>query len=172
MNTEDRIQLRHEFEELLYHEAWLLDNDKLEEWLDLFADTIRYWAPVRSNLQAGQEDLLRPHLLAHFDDDKISLTLRVKRLRTGAAHAEEPRSRIRHFVSNVQILETHGPDRAPDRVKVGSNFQVFRSRWEGTEHLFVGCREDWWRRMDNTWKNEERFILLDHNVLENVTVFF
>ncbi len=168
MSMADRTQLRHEFEELLYHEAWLLDNDKLEEWLDLFTDTIRYWAPVRSNMERGQEDLSRQHLLAHFDDDKTSLTLRVKRLRTGVAHAEEPRSRIRHFVSNVQILETDGPD----RVKVGSNFQVFRSRWEGTEHLFVGCREDWWHRTDTAWKNEERFILLDHNVLENVTVFF
>lgn len=168
MNAADRIRLRHEFEELLYHEAWLLDNDKLEEWLELFTDTLRYWAPVRGNLEPGREDLSRPHLLAHFDDDKTSLTLRVKRLRTGAAHAEEPRSRIRHFVSNVQVLETDGPD----RVKVGSNFQVFRSRWEGTEHLFVGCREDWWQRIDNTWRNEERFILLDHNVLENMTVFF
>ena len=168
MSVERRTQLRHEFEELLYHEAWLLDNDKLEEWLDLFTDSVRYWAPVRNNLQTGQEDLSRQHLLAHFDDDKIGLTLRVQRLRTGAAHAEEPRSRIRHFVSNVQILDTDGPD----RVKVGSNFQVFRSRWEGTEHLFVGCREDWWQHIDNAWKNEERFILLDHNILENVTVFF
>ena len=83
MNAADRTRLRHEFEELLYHEAWLLDNDKLEEWLALFSDTMRYWAPVRGNLERGQEDLSRPHLLAHFDDDKTSLSLRVKRLRTG-----------------------------------------------------------------------------------------
>lgn len=31
MNAADRTRLRHEFEELLYREAWLLDNDKLEE---------------------------------------------------------------------------------------------------------------------------------------------
>jgi 3-phenylpropionate/cinnamic acid dioxygenase small subunit len=53
MNAADRTRLRHEFEELLYHEAWLLDNDKLEEWLALFSDTMRYWAPVRGNLEGG-----------------------------------------------------------------------------------------------------------------------
>ena len=168
-------ELRHEFEDLLYYEAWLLDTDRLEEWLALFADTVRYWAPVRRNLETGTEDVSQQHLLAHFDDDKAGLTLRVRRLRTGSAHAEEPRSRIRHCISNVRILDTDGPQ----RVKVASNFQVHRSRWQGAEHVFVGCREDWWRRGDeagedrgSAWRNEERFILLDHNVLENVTILF
>ena len=31
--------LRCEFEELLYHEAWLLDHGRLSEWLDLMAST-------------------------------------------------------------------------------------------------------------------------------------
>jgi 3-phenylpropionate/cinnamic acid dioxygenase small subunit len=34
--------------------------------------------------------------------------LRVQRVRTGVAHAEEPPSRVRHFVSNVRILEAEG----------------------------------------------------------------
>ena len=167
----DRVELtllRHEFEDHLYHEAWLLDSDRLEEWLDLFADSVHYWAPVRANVGRGKEDFTQQHRLTYFDDDKNSLTLRVQRVRTGVAHADEPPSRVRHFVSNVRILDTDGPD----RVKVGSNFQVFRSRWDGTEHFFVGCREDWWRRTDGKWKNEERCIVLDHGVLENVTVFF
>jgi 3-phenylpropionate/cinnamic acid dioxygenase small subunit len=33
--------LRQEFEELLYYEAGLLDHDRLEEWLELFADNVR-----------------------------------------------------------------------------------------------------------------------------------
>jgi hypothetical protein len=36
----------------------------------------------------------------------------------------------------------------------------------------VGCREDRWRRIDGTWKLEERLIVLDHDVTENITVFF
>jgi 3-phenylpropionate/cinnamic acid dioxygenase small subunit len=160
--------LRREFEELLYYEAWLLDHNRLEEWLGLFTDNVRYWAPVRANLGHGEEDFSRQHRLAHFDDNKASLTLRVQRTRTGMAHADEPPARVRHFVSNVQVLETNGPENA----RVASNFIVFKSRRGREEHLFVGCREDRWRRINGAWKIEERLILLDHDVLENVTVLF
>jgi hypothetical protein len=49
---------------------------------------------------------------------------------------------------------------------------VFKSRRGREESSFVGCREDRWRWVDETWKLEERLIVLDHDVLENVTVFF
>jgi len=159
--------LRQEFEELLYYEAWLLDHDRLEEWLELFADNVRYWAPVRTNQGRGKEDLQRPQLLAHFDDDKTGLAMRVQRIRTGAAHADEPPSRVRHFVSNMRVLVAE-----EDRTHVTSNFIVFKSRRGREETLFVGCREDHWRRANGKWRIEERLIILDHDVLENVTVLF
>jgi len=165
MSTTD---LRREFEDLLYHEAWLLDHDRLEEWLALFADTVRYWAPVRANLGRGEEDFSREHRLAHFDEDKVSLAMRVQRVRTGLAHADEPPSRVRHFVSNVRILAADDPE----SVRVTSNFIVFKSRRGREEWLFVGCREDRWHWIDGAWKLEERLIILDHDVLENVTVLF
>lgn len=61
MNT---LELRLQFEDLLYHEAWLLDHDKLEEWLTLCAEQIRYWAPIRTNTPRGSEDWSQPsHIL-------------------------------------------------------------------------------------------------------------
>ncbi len=36
------LALRHEFEDLFYYEAWLLDHDRLEEWLALCAEQVRY----------------------------------------------------------------------------------------------------------------------------------
>lgn len=159
--------VRHEFEDLLYHEAWLLDHDKLEDWLALCAEQIRYWAPIRSNVARGTEDWSNPRGLAHFDDDKPSLTLRIQRLRTGAAHADEPPARVRHVVSNVRVLS--GDDQC---AHVTSNVIVFKSRPGRNESLFVGCREDRWRRIDGAWKLEERLIILDHDVVENMTVLF
>ncbi len=138
------VALRLEFEELLYYEAWLLDHDRLEEWLALCAEQVHYWAPIRTNIARGREDWSRPLQLMHLDEDKASLTMRVQRIRTGAAHADEPPARVRHLVSNVRVEES----------------------------LFVGCREDRWRRIDGTWKLEERLIVLDHDVTENITVFF
>lgn len=164
MSTAD---LRREFEDLLYYEAWLLDHDRLEEWLALMADNIRYWAPVRANLERGRDDCTRQQWLAHYDDDKAGLTIRVQRVRTGAAHADEPPARVRHFVSNVRVLAG-----TADYAQVTSNFIVFKSRRGREEYLFVGCREDRWRRIAGAWKLEDRLILLDHDVIDNVTVLF
>ena len=93
--------------------------------------------------------------------------MRVQRIRTGAAHADEPPSRVRHLVSNVRVLDGNN-----EVATVTSNFIVFKSRRGSEESLFVGCREDGWRRIDGTWKLEERLIVLDHDVTGNITVFF
>jgi 3-phenylpropionate/cinnamic acid dioxygenase small subunit len=164
----DRVALRQQFEDLLYREAWLLDQDRLEEWLDLLSENIHYWAPVRADMNRGKEDFSPPLRLAFFDDNKDGLRLRVARIRTGAAHADEPPSRVRHLITNVQVMEA--PD--TETTKVTSNFLVFKSRRNREENLFVGCREDTWRLDGGAWKLDERMILLDHNVIENITVLF
>lgn len=158
---------RREFERLLIDEYWLLDADRLEDWLALMAEDIRYWAPVREDLNRGEEDFSRAHLLTHFDEDRTTLGLRVARLRTGSAHAEEPPSRLRHFVSNVKMLDT----RAGDEVQVASNFMVFRSRSGRDDSLFVGTRRDWWRATDAGWRLVERLTIFDHDLIDNITIF-
>jgi 3-phenylpropionate/cinnamic acid dioxygenase small subunit len=159
--------LRHEFEALLIDEYWLLDNDKFEDWLVLMADDIRYWGPVREDLARGEEDFQRPHLLTHFDEDRGTMSLRIARLRTGSAHAEEPPSRVRHVVSNVKILDATDPA----RVRVASNFIVFRSRSGREETFFVGTRRDWWVKHEADWRLTERMIIFDHDIIDNITVF-
>ena len=166
--TMDRAGLRLQLEDLLYREAWLLDQDRLEEWLELLSENIHYWAPVRADMNRGKEDFSPRLRLAFFDDNKDGLRLRVARIRTGAAHADEPPSRVRHLITNVQVMEA--PD--AETAKVASNFLVFKSRRNREENLFVGCREDTWRLDSDAWKLDERMILLDHNVIENITVLF
>ena len=74
---------------------------------------------------------------------------------------------MRHLVSNVRVLDGNN-----EVATVTSNFIVFKNRRGREESLFVGCREDRWCRIDGTWKLEERLIVLDHDVTENITVFF
>ncbi len=164
----DPYALRLELEEWLYREAALLDEGRFEEWLALFDDTVRYWAPVRSNVARGDEALEDATRLQHFDEDKVSLGLRVARLATGFAHAEEPPSRQRHHVSNVRVLKLDGRNRA----QVASNLLVFRSHEARPPTLFSCARVDWWRRAADRWVNEERMILLDHDIVESISVFF
>ena len=101
----DELFLKNEVEDLLYLEADLLDTRQYEAWLDLFTDDVRYWMPLRKNVpwRERDEDSSRDDEVGWFDDDKETLTKRVKQLLTGIHWAEEPISRVSHFVSNVRI---------------------------------------------------------------------
>lgn len=157
------------FEELLFREAALLDAERFEEWLEMIDGAVRYFAPVRTTLPRGKENLARHELVAHFDDDKAGLAARVRRIRTGWAHAEEPPSRTRHFISNVRVLAM---DSKADTAQVASNFIVFRSAGDRDERTFFGTREDVWRKTDGVWRLLNRMIIFDHNVIESISVLF
>ncbi|HEX9522922.1 MAG TPA: aromatic-ring-hydroxylating dioxygenase subunit beta, partial [Reyranella sp.] len=47
----DRLLLGQEIADFLYREAELLDERRYREWLDLLADDIRYWMPMRRNVK-------------------------------------------------------------------------------------------------------------------------
>ncbi len=173
-----------EIEQFLYREARMLDNKKLREWLDLLTDDIRYWMPVRSNRypvssksitildgsRYEEEELSTDGELAILDEDKESLTRRIDRLDTGMAWAEDPPSRTRHFVSNVEVEQ--GPTES--ELKVFSNFIMYRTRADTEEDFYVGNREDILRKVDGAWKIAYRKIVLDQTVLlaKNVSNFF
>ncbi len=168
------VELQHEIEQFLYDEANLLDEHRYHEWLNVLADDIHYWMPVRSNPLRGTqaEEFSRPDEVAHFDDDKVSLRVRIKRLDTGRAWAEEPRSRTRHMVSNVRASVLDG-ERG---FEVQCCFLLYRSRGERQVDTFVGRRTDRLRRADNAFGFEiaQRTIYLDQTLLSanNLSVFF
>jgi dibenzofuran dioxygenase subunit beta len=163
-------QLRQEIEAFLYEEARLLDSWQLHEWLDLLTEDIRYWMPARENLpkdhiQVDAEDLS----FGFYDEDKPALYLRVRRLDTGLAHVEEPRSITRHMISNVLVRPT---DREGE-VLADSNFLVFQLRHGQHETYWVGRREDLLRRVDGAWKLASRKVILDQLVVpRTVSIFF
>jgi 3-phenylpropionate/cinnamic acid dioxygenase small subunit len=160
-------ELRWEFEQLLYREAWLLDHGRLSEWLELMADDIRYWAPVRLDRVRGKEDFLQPGLMAHFDDDHQGLVYRVKRIQTGVTLSDEPPARSRHIVSNVQVMARH-----EGTAEVASNFLVFHSHTRSREYMLLGAREDKWQRAGESWQLKERLIILDHTTVAGLSVLF
>jgi biphenyl 2,3-dioxygenase beta subunit len=157
-----------EVEQFLYREARMLDERKFNEWLELFTDDMRYWMPVMSTVERGGREVATGRELAHFDDNKTTLTIRVKRLYSGSAHAEEPQSRTRHFVSNVEVSGTG------DELTVNSNFIVYRTRLETDEDWFVGHRVDTLRRVEGGWRIAKRVMVLDQTVLKakNLSIFF
>src|SRR5215204_7415467 len=104
----DRLLLGQEITDFLYREAELLDERRYREWLDLLADDIRYWMPIRRNVKLGDDEseFTRANSdINWFDEGKDTLSRRVKQIETGIHWAEEPVSRISHLVTNVQIVE-------------------------------------------------------------------
>ena len=167
----------HELMQFYIHEAWLLDDRKFREWLELFTDDIFYFMPRRLNVQRADsaKELSQPGDLAIFDDDKTYLTMRVERLETGMAWSENPPSRTRHLVGNLVVEGVDSDsDSNNDEIKARTAFILYRTHHETDENIFAGSREDILRRVDGAWKIAKRTIVLDSNVIlaKNLSVFF
>lgn len=162
------LEVQREIEQFLYAEARLLDDGAYRDWLDLFTDDAVYWMPARETREERSEGLRKAGELALFEDDKIFLEQRIERIESGLAHAENPPSRTRHFVSNVEVSS-----RDDGGLDVRSNILVYQSRLERTESTYVGRREDTLRPVDGGWKIARRMIALDQTLLpRTISIFF
>lgn len=166
-------ELQWEIEQFLYHEAALLDGWWYREWFELLADDLQYWMPVRGNRLARDQhlEMSGPDDTALFDEDKQSIDRRILKIETGMSWAEDPPSRTRHAISNVQIYRTG----RVDEFEVRCACMLYRSRLERDVDLFVGCRCDVLRRDAVTgWKIARRKIVLDQATLlaKNLSIFF
>ena len=156
----------------LTHEADLLDTGRLREWLGLLTDDVRYQVPIRINKERSPQEWLSGVVenMFHLDEDRSSLEMRVARLETGFAWAEDPPSRIRHFVSNVRVNLL--PDR-PGEVGVRSNVLLYRSRWDKPTHdLLSAERQDVFRQVNGSWKLAQRKVILDNTTLPTLNLSF
>lgn len=114
-------------ERFLYDEAALLDEWKLDDWLQLFAEDCQYVVPT-TDLPDGdpQKDLV------FIDDNFLRLQGRVRRLKSRRAHREYPSSRTRRFISNVRVTAI-----ADGEAQVEASFLIYRFR-AGSSEPFVG----------------------------------
>ncbi len=176
--TDAYYRLKADMEDFLYAEADLLDARQYRDWLNLLADDITYFMPIRRNVKFGQhterENTRQGAGISWFDEDKWTLTKRVDQIMTGVHYAEEPLSRVTHMVSNVQILRVMPSLDEPREVEVRCRFLVYQNRIEYETYTFVGKRTDLIRKTAGGWKIARREILLDQNVLlaKNLSTFF
>tara|TARA_R110002072_G_scaffold113986_4_gene243896 strand:+ start:15017 stop:15550 length:534 start_codon:yes stop_codon:yes gene_type:complete len=171
LSIQERMTLSFEAEQFLYQEAALLDDRRFDDWLGLLTEDIHYWMPIRRTTQAKEVHLefTKPGGMAFFDDDLGTLTLRVKRLSVGRAWAEDPPSRTRYLITNVQVSKVEG-----DEITVKCNFQLYRTRLNSEEDSWIGRREDVLRRIDGELKLARRHIFLEQTVIlsQNLSSIF
>jgi 3-phenylpropionate/cinnamic acid dioxygenase small subunit len=163
--------LWYELMQFYTNEAWLLDDRKFKQWLDIFTEDIFYFMPRRKNVY--RKDLAREITpygdLAILEESKQDLQMRVARLDTGMAWAEDPPSRTRHLITNLAVEPLDNGE-----VKARTAFLIYKSHLELDQDLYAGSRDDVLRREEGEWKVANRTIILDANVLlsKNVSVFF
>jgi 3-phenylpropionate/cinnamic acid dioxygenase small subunit len=83
--------------DFVIREARLIDQQRFEEWLDLFAEDGIYWMP----LEWGQTDTRLTASLMH--EDKLLLTVRVERLKGNRTFSQKPKSRCHHVLQTPQV---------------------------------------------------------------------
>jgi 3-phenylpropionate/cinnamic acid dioxygenase small subunit len=139
----------------LDREAELLDTGQLEPWLALLTDDIRYTMPIRLTRERGggsDVDFGAPH----FQEDMGTLRMRVERLKSEFAWAEDPPSRTRRFVTNVR------PRVVAEGVEVRSYLLLYRSRGDATTAELVSAeRRDLLRRTASGLRLRRREVLID-----------
>ena len=145
---------RQEVEDLLYKEAALLDEWRLEEWLEMLTDDAVYEVPPTDVPEGDSRNTL--FIIA---DDAVRIRSRVKQLMGRFAWAESPHSRTRRMISNVRVL---GAD--DDSIMVTANFAVYRMRYESVD-AYVGRYDLKLARVGKELKIKERRAILDNEAL-------
>jgi 3-phenylpropionate/cinnamic acid dioxygenase small subunit len=155
--------------QFLYYEADLLDTGRFDEWLELLTDDVEYRMPVRTTRSraagAGFDEAMD-----FFTEDSASLSMRVRRLDTEFAWAEDPPSRTRRFVTNVRVEPV-----SDGELSVVSNVLIFRTRGDtAAPELFSCQRRDVLRDLGGRLVIARRTIYLDQTVLGgyNLSIFF
>ncbi|PVE77903.1 benzene 1,2-dioxygenase [Microbacterium testaceum] len=166
------IQTHFEVTQFYNLEAEFLDDGRFADWMEMLAEDLHYWAPIRSNRLRRQQALsiAAPGESAFYDETRDSLAWRIRRYDSGMAWAEDPPSRTRHLVSNVSVRQ-----RSDDLLQVRSAFIVYRNRLHTEVDIYAGGRNDVLRPSGvHGFEVVKRTILFDQNVLlmKNISTFF
>ena len=153
--TPDRRQV----EDFLYREARLMDSHAYDEWLALWTDDALYWVP------SNDDDYDPERHVSIVYENRAGLEDRIARLKSGAAYAQDPKSRLSRVVSNIEV-----GDRKDGEVIVYSTFNLTALR-RGRMDIFAGRSIYKLRGDGDNFKVAYKKVLLINNdeVIHNLT---
>jgi p-cumate 2,3-dioxygenase beta subunit len=121
---------RADAEDFLFHEAELLDDWRLNEWVALFTEDSVYEITAPGSADPLASDPATELFLVADRIDRIRG--RATRLLKKTAHAEFPRSKTRHCYSNIRVGE-----KSNDDILIRANFITHRTKEDQTS-VYVG----------------------------------
>lgn len=114
--------------DFVYAEASMLDEQRFEEWLDLFTDDGHYWMPLAHD---QQDPRLHTSLLY---EDKLLLRVRIERLSGLRTFSQQPKSRSHHLLQAPVMKSIDAPRGG---VVVRTAFHYIETRLD-QQTLFAG----------------------------------
>ena len=99
------LETLHNIQQFLFHEARLLDDRKLDEWLALWTPEGRYWVPRKQ----GQENPFDHVSL--FWEDAMLREVRVRRVNHARNWSQQPPTYGSRLVGNVMVDGTDAEGR-------------------------------------------------------------
>jgi 3-phenylpropionate/cinnamic acid dioxygenase small subunit len=118
--------LHHEVSQFLYRQSELLDDQRWQDWIDLFTDDGIYWMP------ADPEDTTWDGVPSIFAEDRNLMTVRMKRVLHPDAWSQKPMWGTSHVLGNVVILPR---DPRTGDIVVRSRFHMMELRRDSTRHF-------------------------------------
>ena len=161
--------VQQDIQEFMFREALALDERRFRDWLEFLSEDITYDVPLRVVREGLAEWELSPNGRI-FQDNKQTLEVRVRRLETDFAWAEQPPSRTRHYVTNV-LVDAGEQDR---EYEVSSYCLIYRSRGDSIEPNFVSVfRKDLVRKTSDGYEIARRWAAIDQAVINahNLSIF-
>lgn len=114
-------------QQFVYREARLMDERKFDDWLALWTQDAIYWVPC------NEDDYDPRRHVSLIYDNRFRLEERIFRYKSPDAHAQDPPTRTRRVVSNIEVED--GPD---GEITVYANFVVAAAR--RSEEMVLGGR--------------------------------
>ena len=141
-------EVHHAINDLMSEYTERIDNDKLEDWLDLFTEDALYRVIARENVE---QNLPAPIILC---TNKNMLRDRITSLR----NANEFNLHYdRHIVSNARVKP-----RSSNTWAVAASYAVFQTTLEGQSRLFsTGRYEDKVRLEGDKFLFNEKVVIVD-----------
>lgn len=145
-----------------YEEATMLDNMQFQAWGATLAEDLIYSVPLRHTrtMKNRAADVVKS--MQHYDDNYMSMMGRIMRFSGDSAFAEDPPSRIRRFVSNLQVYETE----QANELNAVSYLLITRNRFDDDFFDLIPCeRHDLLRNVDGAFKLAKREVIVDQSVI-------
>lgn len=167
----------HEIQQFYYREARMLDERKFQSWMDLLAPDIEYTMPNRTNCATDvrlknkeeilnlDQELSRGMEAPLRDDNLMTLTFRANRPTSALAVADNPLTRTRRSVNNIEIYV-----QGPKMFKVYNNVSMSYSRHAKDNHQYNFHRQDMLQVIGGELKLLKRKIIIEWNIITAPTI--